>query len=149
MDLSVDHVKEEPVLFELVDLLMNGSDFDPDKDSCLICMGLLRHPVKCGNCNSCFCRDCANNWNIRKQRCPKKCSEGGWNFKLVRNPKIFHFKCPFSGKCPIMTTTDAISSHLKPNGCEVMRRNQIKTQKCTQGHVLSLFTSGGKQEYRN
>lgn len=56
MDLSVDHAKEEPVLYELVDLLVNAYDFDPEKDTCLICMGLLRHPVRCGKCASCFCR---------------------------------------------------------------------------------------------
>jgi hypothetical protein len=67
----------------------------------------------------------------------------------VRNPKVFRFQCPFSEKCPIMATTDAIEAHLKPNGCEIMRRNQVKTQTCSLGHVLNLFTAGGKQEYRN
>jgi hypothetical protein len=126
-------------LYELVDLIVNKCDFDSDKDICLICMGLLRHPVKCSNCNSGFCRECANNWNIRKQRCPKKCSEGSWAFKLIRNPKVFRFRCPFSEKCPVMSNTNAIEAHLKPLGCETMRKSKVRTQTCLVGHVLNLF----------
>lgn len=56
---------------------------------CRICLGILRNPMECKTCETCFCSSCLEKWLKESYKCPLKCSEDAKfkskPHKIIRN----------------------------------------------------------------
>ncbi len=37
---------------------------------CIICQNILIHPITCKDCNTSYCKQCIERWNLNNKKCP-------------------------------------------------------------------------------
>ena len=75
---------------------------------CTICEGLLNDAVICASCETPYCRNCIETWQLKNNSCPARCSPPLITksiFRMLRN------------------TLDEVKLKCKVNGCIVSQTN--------------------------
>lgn len=144
MDIKID--QEIKQFIEETDVL-NTDLYNGIKEevTCIICQGLLNHPVVCATCEIPFCKMCIDKWNKNNQNttCPTRCSN-----KLILKPigrtlknlldKII-VKCQYGCKVSLSN----YPSHIVP--CH--EKNKIVNCWCCNGRTNIYNIKASEWEY--
>ncbi|TNV76238.1 hypothetical protein FGO68_gene962 [Halteria grandinella] len=82
---------------------------------CKICLKVVREPVECDSCQTCFCKGCISQWG-KQSSCPLRCTEV--SFKPIHRfalsqLKMQTFSCAYSQKCEVSHKYEQALEHLE------------------------------------
>ena len=77
--------------------IINKETFKPLESTaiCGLCNGVIIDPIKCQGCDSCYCKDCIDDYSKTSSKCPAGCTGGALKeSRMMKNIlSVLKFKC--------------------------------------------------------